>query len=84
MKIKLFSTLAVTSSFIFTAGCSDSYDPVPSSKCSMVVKHSTDILKKLAKPKEEMIKECRKATDEQRGCVMQAKIVADLAKCTKL
>ncbi len=60
------------------------YEPVKASMCGEVVNHSTKILGKLAKPKATMLKECKSYSDEQRGCAMQASIVADLAKCAKL
>ncbi len=83
---KTGSTVLLTSIFavINLSGCSESFQPVPVSQCGKVVKHTTSILKKLAKPQAEMIQECRKFTDEQRGCAMQASIVHDLAKCAKL
>ena len=69
---------------LLTSGCSEDHAPVKVSKCGEVVKHTTDILGKLAKPKAVMIKECRKMSDIQRGCAMNATIVADLVKCAKL
>ena len=60
------------------------YEPVKASKCGEVVNHTSKILGKLAKPKATMLKECKNFTDEQRGCAMQASIVADLVKCAKL
>ena len=65
------------------SGCTN-YEPVKASKCGEIVKHSSKILGKLAKPQATMLKECRSFTDEQRGCAMQATIVADLVKCAKL
>jgi len=55
--------------------------PVPASQCAEVVKHSTEILGKFAKPRNEMLRQCQNSTDIQRGCALQAKIVADLTKC---
>ena len=87
MTIKKLSNLVITIPFVAIlglSGCSENYQPIPVEQCGKVVKHSTSILKKLAKPQAEMIQECRKFTDEQRGCAMQASIVADLANCAKL
>lgn len=69
---------------LITLGCSEDYQPVTSSKCGEIVQHSTKILGKFAKPKAEMMKACRDSSDLQRGCAMQAKIVADLSKCAKI
>ena len=65
------------------SGCTN-YEPVSASKCAEIVRHTADILGKFAKPQATMLKECKTYTDEQRGCAMQATIVADLAKCAKL
>lgn len=80
----LFMLTAAMIAVINLSGCSESYKPVPVEQCGKVVKHTASILQKLAKPQAEMIQECRKFTDEQRGCALQASIVADLAKCAKL
>ena len=66
---------------IMTTGCSEDYMPVPATQCTEVVEHSTKILGKFAKPKNEMLRQCQSSTDIQRGCALQAKIVADLTKC---
>ena len=66
------------------SGCSENYQPVAESKCPEVVKHTSKILGKFAKPKAEMMQQCKSYSDVQRGCAMQATIVADLAKCAKL
>ena len=69
----------------FLCGCSADYQPVSAKQCGAIVKHTSKILGKLAsKSTTEMIKECKSYTDEQRGCAMQAKIVADIVKCSKL
>ena len=88
-KMKIYKSTSLVLTFPFIAifslsGCSENYEPIPVGQCGKVVKHSMSILKKLAKPQAEMINECRKFTDEQRGCAMNASIVADLAKCVKL
>ncbi len=67
---------------VLLAGCTD-YAPVAASKCPKLVSHSQNILKKLARPTPEMMRECKKLTDEQRGCIQEATIVHDLVQCTK-
>lgn len=62
------------------SGC-ENHEPVAVSECPKLVKHSQGILKALARPTSEMIAECKKMTDEQRGCVKNANIVHDLVKC---
>jgi hypothetical protein len=76
------STVAVA--MLLASGCSEDYKAVPASQCGEVVKHSTKILGKFAKPKNEMLRQCQNSTDLQRGCALQAKIVADLTKCSDL
>ena len=77
----LTSSIVIT--LVGTSGCTN-YEPVKASKCGEIVKHTSKILGKLAKPQATMLKECKSFTDEQRGCAMQATIVADLVKCSKL
>ena len=72
---------ALTVTTLLSTGCSEDYIPVPATKCAEVVKHSTKILGKFAKPKNEMLRQCQNSTDIQRGCALQARIVADLTKC---
>jgi len=76
-----FFIAALSASALLTTGCSEDYMPVPASQCAEVVKHSTEILGKFAKPRNEMLRQCQNSTDIQRGCALQAKIVADLTKC---
>ena len=78
----ILSTVFV-SALLFT-GCGENYTPLKASQCSTIVQHSAKILGKFAKPRAEMMKACKDSTDLQRGCALQAKIVADLSKCAKL
>lgn len=82
-KTHYFSALLMAT-VLSATGCSEDYLPVPATQCGEVVKHSTKILGKFAKPKNEMLRQCQNSTDIQRGCALQAKIVADLTKCKDL
>ncbi len=82
---KMFAyRVALTATALLLTACSDNYQPLPATQCGEIVKHSTKILGKFAKPKNEMLRQCQNATDVQRGCVMQASIVSDLTKCQDL
>jgi len=74
----LFSTLLTTS--LLLSGCS-SYDPVPVSKCSKVVSHAKKTLGKLAPKYSEMMASCKKASDQERGCIMAATKAGQVAQC---
>ena len=74
----------LTAVAVMASGCSEDYKPVPATQCGEVVKHSSKILGKFAKPRNEMLRQCQNASDLQRGCVLQATIVADLTKCQDL
>ena len=82
--VRSISAILGACAMIVASGCSRTYEPVAASKCEAVVDHSIEILHKLAKPRPELLRDCRKASDQQRGCIMEASIVADLAKCSKL
>lgn len=81
--MKIIQLTAVLAGALLVNGCTN-YEPVAASRCAEIVDHSNKILGKFAKPKAEMIKQCKEFTAEQRGCALQATIVADLAKCAKL
>ena len=81
MNNKRFFPIVFSSTILVATGCSEDYIPVPATQCAEVVKHSTKILGKFAKPRNEMLRQCQNSTDLQRGCALQAKIVADLTKC---
>ena len=62
------------------AGCS-SYDPISVKECNKVVSHTKKLLKSHAPPKAEMMKSCKEATDQERGCAMAATKAAQLMQC---
>ncbi|MBT8440666.1 MAG: hypothetical protein HKP55_07830 [Gammaproteobacteria bacterium] len=76
-----FLPVIFTATLLLATGCSEDYIPVPATQCGEIVEHSTKILGKFAKPKNQMLRQCQNSTDLQRGCALQAKIVADLTKC---
>jgi len=61
-------------------GCS-SYDPVPASQCKKVVKHAKEVLGSFAPKYSEMMSDCKKATDQERGCIMAATKKGQIAQC---
>ncbi len=79
---KLLTAVTLPTLFVL-AGC-ENHDPVAVSECPKLVKHSQGILKALARPTPEMMAECKKMSDEQRGCVKNANIVHDLVKCADM
>ncbi|MFT7561666.1 MAG: hypothetical protein ACI93R_003595 [Flavobacteriales bacterium] len=77
------SLYKITGMFIgvlLVSGCSD-YDPVSVSKCPQVVSHATKVLGDFAPSHSEMMAECKKATDKERGCVMEATKTGQIAQC---
>jgi len=67
------STLALTA-------CSQA-EMVSVSECDKVVSHAKSILKENAPSKADMLKQCKAASDEARGCVMAADKPMKLLKC---
>ena len=66
------------------AACSTDSKPVKAGKCNVIVSHTAKLLGKLAPSQSEMIKECKKLSDTQRGCLMEASNNIDLMKCKKV
>ena len=67
-------------SVLFLQGCS-SYDPVSVSKCAGVVRHAKKTLGKMAPNRSKMMADCKKATDNERGCIMAATTKMQVSKC---
>jgi len=61
-------------------GCS-SYEPVPVSQCSSVIKHAKKVLGSAAPKSSEMKANCKEATDQERGCIMAATTKGLIAQC---
>ena len=61
-------------------GCSKP-DPVAESECNKVVSHVKSILKDRAPSQSEMLKQCKTASDEARGCVMAANKPMKILQC---
>jgi uncharacterized protein YcfL len=72
----LFSLLLL----VVLAGCSKA-EPVPVSECKSVVAHAKRILGDKAPSSSEMLKQCKAATDEARGCVLAADKPMKLLDC---
>ncbi len=56
-------------------------EPVPKSACDSVVSHVKSILKDKAPSKSKMLKQCKSATDEARGCIMAADKPMKILQC---
>jgi len=79
LSAKILMTILFTTGLLLT-GCS-SYDPVPVSKCSKVVSHAKKTLGTLAPKYSEMMASCKKASDQERGCIMAATKAGQVAQC---
>ena len=77
MKYKLLLLVVILSSL---TACSKA-PPVPSSECDKVVAHAKKVLGAQAPSHSEMSKQCKAASDEARGCVMQADKPMKILKC---
>ena len=76
-----FVRLAVVLVFAFIIQACNSYDPVPKSKCGKVVKHAQKVLGKFAPKYSDMMKDCKAASDSERGCIMAATKAGQVAQC---
>lgn len=74
----------ITLLFVFAlsvVGCKK-YDPVPESECKKVVTHARKVMGKHADKRSKMMKDCKAASDQERGCAKVAKSPAALLRCT--
>ncbi len=72
--------IALFVSILLFQGCS-SYAPVSVSQCVEVVKHTKKMLGRMAPKRKRMMVDCKKATDEARGCIMAATTKIQIAHC---
>lgn len=70
MKVQTQKVSLLLVVFAVLTGCGA--PPVPVSECDKVVKHIRSVLKDKAPSISEMRIQCKAATDEQRGCAMEA------------
>lgn len=75
-----YSTMALFAGALLLHGCS-SYEPVPVSECTDVIKHAKKILGNMAPKHSEMMADCKKATDIGRGCIMAAETKVQISQC---
>lgn len=75
-------TLALSCSLtiLVLSGCSKA-DPVPVTECKAVVSHAKRVLGDKAPSSSQMLKQCKAASDEARGCVMAADKPMKLLDC---
>ena len=71
---------ASLSLIMLAAACSKDA-PVPESECEKVVTHVKSVLKDKAPSTSKMLKQCKAATDEARGCVMAADKPMKILQC---
>jgi len=62
------------------ASCSGA-KPVPVSECGKVISHVKTVLKDKAPSSSKMMKQCKAATDEARGCVLAANKPMKILQC---
>ncbi|PKF51090.1 hypothetical protein [Enterovibrio nigricans] len=73
-----FTLLAVT--VLTLSACTD-YDPIPVSQCNKVVSHAQKVLGALAPSANELMSQCKSASDSERGCVIASSKKGQLAQC---
>ena len=56
-------------------------DPVPVSECKKVVSHAKKVLGEQSPSSSKMLKQCKVASDEARGCVLAADKPMKILKC---
>ena len=56
-------------------------DPVPVSECKKIVSHAKKVLGEQAPSSSKMLKQCKAASDEARGCVLAADKPMKILKC---
>ena len=78
--MKCFNSVFVISLCLFLSACSK-IEPVPESACDKVIAHAKSILKEKAPSASSMLKQCKAASDEARGCVMASDKPMKLLKC---
>jgi len=66
---------------LLLVGCK-SYEDVPVEDCNKVVSHARKLLGASAEPPAKLMKDCKAAESQDRGCAMAAASAADLMRCT--
>jgi len=79
-KINGITYLALPLVIISLVSCSKA-TPVPISECESVVSHVKKVLKSNAPSQSKMLKQCKAATDDARGCVMAADKPMKILQC---
>ena len=73
-------TICLLISLIILTACSK-VTPIPVSECKNVISHVKKVLGKNAPSHSKMLKQCKKASDEARGCVMAADKPMKILQC---
>ncbi len=79
MSKKPFLSVSCLAALFALSGCGA--PPVAVSECGKVVKHVRSVLKDKAPSTSELTKQCKEATDEQRGCAMAADKPMKILQC---
>jgi len=78
--LNILSYLALPLVILTLVSCSKA-TPVPISECESVVSHVKKVLKSNAPSQSKMLKQCKAATDDARGCVMAADKPMKILQC---
>ena len=78
--MNILSYLSLPLVVITLVSCSKA-TPVPESECEAVVSHVKKVLKDNAPTQSKMLKQCKAATDDARGCIMAADKPMKILKC---
>ncbi|PCJ46745.1 MAG: hypothetical protein COA99_02090 [Moraxellaceae bacterium] len=78
---KLFCSIGGLFVCVMSLQACSRYDPVPASDCNKVVSHAQKVLGSMAPSRSEMMTDCKKASDNDRGCIMAATKKGQIAQC---
>jgi len=65
---------------LLISACSN-YEPVSVAECDKVVAHAAKVLGNFAPKQSVMMADCKKATDNERGCIMASTKKGQIAQC---
>ena len=72
--------ITIATAVLFLPSCTD-YEPVAASDCDKVVQHAQQVLGNFAPSYADGMKDCKAASDSERGCVLAATKKGQLAQC---
>ena len=74
--------LSIIALLMLTLTACSKYEPVSVDQCAKVVSNARKVMGSTADSKSEMMKQCKAATDQERGCANVATTKADLMRCS--